>query len=99
MSDDRPQLLPSIRAGSALEDQLRESLETLARHGSPELRQRITAILRGDASLRDLATSADFMEIAAPAAARAASAFRAMLEEQRRELAVRAEQDYGSSFA
>lgn len=98
MTDRAPQLLPSIRAGSPLEAELRDSLEAIARNGSHELRQQIEAVLRGQLSLREFATTGLFRELAAPAVARATDAVREMPAEQRRRLEEQAEDQFGTSF-
>lgn len=98
MTDCAPQLLPSIRAGSPLEAELRDSLEAIARNGSPELRQQIEAVLRGQLSLREFAATRTFRELAAASVARATDALREMPAEQRRRLEEQAEDQFGTSF-
>lgn len=99
MTDPDPQLLPSIRAGSPLEVDLRDSLETIACTGPPELRRQIDAVLRGRSTLREFASTAIFRELASPAASHAADALRAMPPEQRRRIEDQADDRFGTSFA
>lgn len=98
MADRAPQLLPSIRAGSPLEAELRGSLETIARHGPPELRQQIDAVLRGQTGLRAFATTDTFRDLATPAVARVADSLHEMPPDQRGLLEEQADEQFGSSF-
>ncbi|MBR7742437.1 hypothetical protein KC207_03930 [Phycicoccus sp. BSK3Z-2] len=82
--DDRP-LLPGLTGNAALQRQLRLSLETLRDQADPRVRERLTAVLEGRASLRDVAREDGFSRFVGPLADRGWDRFREMSPQERDE--------------
>lgn len=84
MTDHKPPLLPSLRAGSREDTELRDALENLSRTAPDETRKQIEAVLRGDLSLRQFATTDVFNALTAPGVTAAEEHIREMSPDELR---------------
>lgn len=84
MTDHKPPLLPSLRAGSPADSDLRDALENLSRTAPDETRQQIEAVLRGELSLRQFAMTDAFNALTAPGVTAAEERIREMSPDELR---------------
>lgn len=91
--EDKPPLLPGVAGMPGVARQLRASLETLRDHADPRTRERITAVLEGRASLRDVVREPAFGAFLGPLADAGWKKYQEMPEEDREAARVAIERD------